>query len=108
MYQVIIGGDTLIAAPSDSIKNYLYTKSSLDSARAVICQKDTLIASLEQAQKSYLSLVQDQREYIAEADSIHRDYKLLVKNLKKSKGPWLSLNLAAGASTEVVEFIRAL
>ncbi|MFP4164045.1 MAG: hypothetical protein ACLFVE_08705 [Chitinispirillaceae bacterium] len=101
MFIVVVGNDTLIAVPSDSLKAEMKRRVSLDSARAVLVRKDSLIAGLEKAQQSYAKLVEDQRFYIAQSDSLVADYRKLVANYKKSSvKEWVSVEVSAGATTK--------
>ena len=97
-YLVQIGNKNLLAISEEQEKNFLNTRTELMDARRTIAVKDQLLANYDKVKAQYDTTLQQQKEYIAELESVSQGYKRLAADYKRLKEPWVTVDGGIGAT----------
>jgi hypothetical protein len=98
-YLIRIGNETLLAITKEIGENALKTESDLKAALKELALMDSLIATYKSVENKYEFVLKQQKDYIADSDSLLEGYKKLAKGYKKLSGePWVTFSGGVGAT----------
>ena len=98
-YIIKIEGHELLALPKSMEKGVLNMDTELNAAKNKIEAKDNLLKTYAETIAKYDSTMNYMRDYISELEGLLNGYKNLLKDYKKMKNPWVTLNWGIGATS---------
>jgi hypothetical protein len=97
-YKIEINGEEYRAITPETMKKLLGLQVLLDANTKELAAKDSLLAAYAETDYWYNTLVEQHKNYISGLESVLEGYKGLVKDYKRLKAPWLTVQGGVGVS----------
>lgn len=98
-YLIKVGDEELMAITQTMEKKMLKMHTDLKAAVQKLAAKDTMMNFYQKTIAKYDSTMRYMKDYIAELEEILNGYKGLLKDYKKMRTPWVTVNWGIGATS---------
>jgi len=98
-YIIKVGDEELIAITPTMERKMLKMHTDLKAAEQKLAAQDTLMKTYHKTFAKYDSTMRYMKDYIVELEDILNGYKGLLKDYKKMKTPWVTVNWGIGATS---------